>query len=249
MLEMPTRVAPPFEVGTLGTLGANENGLARRRKDEDLIHNLVSVLDEQLLHVLQCRQTSECHDARAKVWPKYVRARRALTDTMSNLVPEKTREHLSAAAQAKIAADLDGARGILFGDAVADQMMFSMWVVSKMQAIGEQIAKSSPPKDEDEDRKLIADFHLFAMWGQFHYDCVIASMKFNLALPDDIQEAVCDGLRAWVNASVIVEEALALRQPSVEQAPEVALPWDEEDEQLLASSMRDLDAESSSDHL
>jgi hypothetical protein len=68
-------------------------------------------------------------------------------------------------------------------------------------------------------------------------------MKFDRPIPEEIREAVCDGLRAAVNAFVIMKEALRLRLPHIEELPLVAnLPWDDEDEGLLASSMKDRNA-------
>ena len=62
-----------------------------------------------------------------------------------------------------------------------------------------------------------------------------------MPIAEEVKEMICEGLRAAVNAYVIVKDALALRrtEPIVESAP-VDLPWDEEDDELLAASMRDL---------
>ena len=82
-----------------------------------------------------------------------------------------------------------------------------------------------------------------------HYDCVLASMKFEQPIPSDIQFPIRDGLRAWVNAAATVEEALSLRVPDcIGGAVEFFdQPWNDEDGELLVSSMKELDAEQSSD--
>jgi len=248
-LEMPSGVIPPFEVGTLGALDAmSGDTCVIRRSDESLIRQLTEALDRQLLGILNCRSVEECEHSRQTVWINYVRARRALADTISRLIPEQVLELVRAATTERIAADLESARNVLFGDAIADQVEFSMWVVDRMQSLGHMISVAGEPSDKDADRKLSSDFHLYALWGQLHYDCVLAAIKFQRPIPEGIQYSIRDGLRAWVNASAIMEEALALRtQQGAEGCSEAELPWDEEDQELLDSSMKDLDAESATD--
>lgn len=249
---MPTRVAPPFEVVGIGPLGADnaasdEVCVVRRAKDADLIRSLMSVLDMQLVNVLGSRSSAEFVEARKGTWFSYVRARRALSDTMANLISASELEMLSSSALIRIDADVDGSREPLLGDAVAEQMKFSMWIIGKMRALGNEISKAESPKktgDCDLDLKLNEEFLLYSTWAQFHYDCVLAAMKFNKEVAPEVRDVIVDGLRAWVNACAIMEEALELRVAPPEYS-EHPLPWDEEDEQLLASSMRDLDAESS----
>jgi hypothetical protein len=248
LLEMPTRVTPPFEMGTLGALDATTSGETSviARSDESLIRQLIEALDRQLLVILNCRSASECEKARREVWQNYARSRRALSDMISVVVPPGIIDLFRASTSARIASDLGRARNVLFSEEIGDQVEFTTWISDRMQFISHQISIADDPKDRDADIKLNEDFHLYTMWGQFHYDCVLASMKFKLPIPSPIQPSIRDGLRAWVNASAIMEEALALRMPDQEQSSEVQLPWDEEDQELLDSSMRDLDADSAS---
>ena len=68
-------------------------------------------------------------------------------------------------------------------------------------------------------------------------------MKFKKTIPDDVQEVICDGLRTAINVHVILQEALDLRVPKKELPLFAMLPWDQEDEELLASSMKDINAD------
>jgi len=45
----------------------------------------------------------------------------------------------------------------------------------------------------------------------------------------------------------IMKDALRLRRPELQASLETPMPWDEEDDELLASSMRDVNAFSDSD--
>jgi hypothetical protein len=65
-------------------------------------------------------------------------------------------------------------------------------------------------------------------------------MKFRKNVPVDVQSEICDGLRALVNAYATMKEALSLRLTNLQGGPFSELPWDEEDDRLLAASMRDM---------
>ncbi|MGB6973817.1 MAG: hypothetical protein WBD67_03945 [Terracidiphilus sp.] len=203
---------------------------------------MTEMLDKQILLVISCRATEEFREKRKDVWEKYFRARRALSDTIDLLVPKNVIELVRFATAEKVSEELKRSRDVLFGEGIAAQMEFTPWLLTKIQFLGREIAKSGEPRDRAKDSGLHEDFCLYAGWGQFHYDCILASMKFELPLSEEIQDSVRDGLRAWVNACAIAEEALALRgQDESERAPEFFVgPWDEEDQYLLDSSMRDL---------
>jgi hypothetical protein len=247
LLEMPTGVS--FEAAGLCALDATASSETSviKRNDENLLRQITEVMDRQLLAILSSRTAQEFEVARREVWEKYVRARRALCDTINLLIPKNVIELVRSAAEDRVASDLSQFRGVLFGEPIADQFEFTSWIVSRIRFYGLEIEKAGPPRDRDADIKLNADFGLYTMWGQMHYDCVLASMKFELPISEEIQRSICDGLRAWVNSSAIIEEALLLRGETVEQKNELFDgPWDNEDQELLDSSMRDLDAECAS---
>jgi hypothetical protein len=250
LLDMPPRIDEPFEVHTLGALDttSSDASSAIKRADADLIRKMTDTLDKQLLGVLSCRTQQELIETRERVWSKYFRARRALSDTIDLVVPKNVIQLVRFATAEKISEDLVRYRGVLFAEQVAEQVEFTDWLLTKMQFLGRTVAKAGEPRDRNADSKLHEDFLLCTSWGQFHYDCVLASMKFELPIPEQIQGSIRDGLRAWVNATSIMEEALALRvEDGSERLPEFFDgPWDKEDQELLESSMKDLDAECSS---
>ena len=249
VLDMPKQLCAPFDVGTLGAFFDQSTVIQTCLIDSDerLIRNLVSVLDNQLLEILQTRSVLEFKQAREKMWPKYVRALRALSDTLSNLVPEnQVVAEISEACLATMAGDLQKQRGVRFGDTLADQAVFTLWTMGKIRSLAKKIESAGEPRDKDADQKLCADYHLNSLWAQFHLDTTVAAMKFRKNIPVDVQGAICDGLRASVNAYAVMKEALLLRISQV-SLPEGPLPWDEEDERLLSSSMRDINAFSGSD--
>lgn len=240
LLEMPSGLCPPFEAGALGALF--EPSSTRETKlissEVSLIGTLLSQLDRQLLEGLGSRTAKEFMLVRNKMLPRYVRALRALSDTMSNLVSPAEIEQRSKEALVAISSDLEKQRGARFTDQLVEQALFTMWTLGKNRELGRQICAEAEPIDKKADAALALDYQVHSRWAQFHLDSVVAAMKFRKDVPSEIQEALCDGMRAMVNAHVIIKEALSLRRSQAE-APAIAnLPWDEEDERLLASSMR-----------
>ncbi len=244
LLEMPNEVCASFEVGALGALF--EPSMTRETKlisyEESLIGKLVSVLDRQLLAGLECRTATEFKLVRKKVWPKYIRALRALSDTMSNLESADEIALRGDEALLSISQDLEKQRGARFRDKLVDQAVFTLWTLGKIRSLAREICLAGKSRDPRADNALISNYHAHSLWAQFHMDCVVAAMKFRRDIPAEIQETLCDGLRALVNAYVIMREGLALRTNDTNVVPPANLPWDEEDERLLASSMRDMHA-------
>lgn len=249
LLDMPRELCAPFDVGNLGSFVGQSSTVQTVfvQSDEDLIRKLVLVLDNQLLGVLESRSVQEFAETRASVWQKYVRARRALSDTMSNLVSETEMESIAKACLSTLTADLQKERGVRFGDALTDQSIFMLWTLGKINVLAKIVNEAGEPRDKDADLKLHADYQLYSLWAQFHLDAVAAAMKFKKTMQDDIQGVLCDGLRASVNAFAVLKEALDLRVSKTDPAVAAALPWDEEDERLLASSMRDMNGNLSDD--
>jgi|SRR5271157_4463943 len=251
LLDMPRQTCAPFEVSTLGSFIGQSSSVRTVliQSDEELVRKLVSMLDNQLLGVLETRSVLEFTQARAEIWQKqkYVRARRALSDTMSNLASESKLEAVSKACMATLAADLQKQRGVRFGDELTEQAVFTMWTFARISAFAQKVQDAGEACDKDADLKLNAEYQLHLLWAQFHMDAVVAAMKFKKTIRDDVQHVICEGLRSAVNAYAILREALALRVSPVQGSSPAALPWDDEDERLLASSMRDMNADLSDD--
>ncbi len=248
LLDMPRQMCAPFDVGTLGSFVGQSSSVQTilMQSDEELVRKLVSMLDNQLLAALEARTVVEFTQVRSEIWQKYVRARRALSDTMSNLAPASKLEAVAKACITTLAADLQKQRGVRFGDLLTDQAIFTMWTFGKISTLAQKVQDAGDPCDKDADLKLNAEYQLCLLWAQFHMDAVVAAMKFKKTVPDDVQQIICDGLRTAVNAYAILKEALSLRVSQVVVSP-AALPWDDEDERLLASSMRDINANFSDD--
>lgn len=248
-LDMPRQICPTFEFGTLSAFFGESEAIQTDlvHSDEELIRKLVSLLDNQLLAVLETRSVLEFVESRRETFPRYVRARRALSDTMSNLASESELEKISRLCSVTLTEDLRKLRPRL-GDKLTDQAVFTLWTLGKVSALAQKVNKAGDPRDKDADLKLNSEYHSCLLWTQFHLDVLAAAMKFKKAVRDDVQGIICDGLRTAVNLYAILKEAFQLRTAQAEFSPPPALPWDEEDEQLLAASMKDVNADFSEGH-
>jgi hypothetical protein len=250
VLELPRGLCAPEEIGSLGaffdTSPSPDDCLGV--KEERLIRGLVSALDTYLLAAISARSGAEFSRERKKVWPKYVRSLRALLDTFNNLVPEHVMEDLSRQAMTGLDNDIQKKGESVFGTTLKNQALFTLWTIGKIRVLGREIIIGGQVSEDkrQRDRELAHEYHLDSLWSQFHLDCLVAAIKFDRPVCEEIRTEVCDGLRAAVNAYAIMKDAVALRAPSpsgIENPTPANLPWDDEDEGLLASSMRDINAD------
>lgn len=242
VLGIPQPGCAPFVVGTLGSAfeAPKDADCFLTRSDERLIRELGAMLDKQLVAALDARSASEFSQLRSQVWPKYCRALRALSDTIRNMAPDHEIDRATKAAMETYSEDLQKQRLVHFGEQLRDQAVFTLWTLGKIRTLSFSLVAPPAPELRGKDLELCNEYRLCSLWTQFHMDIVIQSIKLDKAIPDDVQELVREGLRTAVNAYAIMKEARALRHPRAEQPPATGLPWDEEDEQLLAASMRDL---------
>jgi hypothetical protein len=247
--DIPKPVCPHFGISNVGAFLEQQNCVQTElvRSDEELLRGLASVLETQLLAILEARSTLEFIKARDAAWPKYYKARRAFVDTLSNLAPESTIETIAKECAAGMSEDIQKQRG-RFGDKLTEQAVFSLWTIRKVNELAKAVNNAGEPTDLEADYKLQSEYDLCCMWGTFHLDLVAIAMKFKKTIPDDIQESLCEGLRIIVNSYAILKDAMALRAAQAEAPLAQVLPWDEEDEKLLALSMKDINADFSSDN-
>jgi hypothetical protein len=248
VLNIPKATINPLVIGTLGAFleptPDREEELTRNQ--ERLIKELICVLNKQLLGVVESRTKDEFRKVRDTIWPKYIRAIRALYDTISNLLSEEQVAAMTTEGAPHLTSDLKKQEA-LFGNTLMEQAVFTLWTIQKNRALAKKIDGLALPESQREaDRKLLGEARTTSLWAQFHLDAVISAMKLNRPIAEEVRELMCDGLRAAVNAYAVMKEALSLRQPTKQHAL-VELPWDEEDERLLAASMRDINADSSED--
>jgi len=246
-------VCAPSDIGTLGAFfqPSPESEKSLVRADERLIRELVSVLDRQLIAAVDAQSVAEFASVRRNVMKRYVRALRALHDTVINLVSSEVLETIVADIIVGLAGDLEKQRESRFGEKLTDQAVFTLFTIRKISALARYIGEAGDvaPDKRQIDIELLREYHSDSLWAQFHLDVLFAAMKFDRPICESIRNEICEGLRASVNAYVVMKDALALRigQPK-ENGPALILPWDHEDDELLSSSMKDIHERPLSEH-
>jgi hypothetical protein len=239
---------PPSDVGALGAFLQPSPTVEEKlvRSDERLLRELVGVLDRQLLAAIDARSVSEFCSVRKNVMPRYVRGLRALQDTAINLVSLELVDSLSSVIFLELVETLEKQGVPRFGPKLAEQAVFTLWTVGRIRSLMQEIVRAgdAPSDKRATDRLLLSEYRADSLWAQFHLDMLFAAVRYDRPVCEQIRDTICDGLRAAVNAYVIMKDALALRSTQSSESETAArnLPWDQEDEQLLASSMRDRNA-------
>ena len=92
-------------------------------------------------------------------------------------------------------------------------------------------------------KKLSSDFALATAWSQFHLDCLTTAMHLKRGVYPDVIPAIVEGLRMEVNAYAIAKQMIDLYLPPAVEEKLEPYAWTSEDEELLASSMEDMETE------
>jgi hypothetical protein len=210
----------------------------------ELVRSIASVLDEMVLGALDKRTGADFRAARDQVFPNYVRATRALSDLVRILIPDQVIERITDEACCEMEADFRDQGLAAFGANIQKQAIFTVWTLRKIAGIAQTIAALKVPENlRRADTELSAQFVVCALWTRFHFDCLIRSMQLNKPLYPEVLEEISDGLRSAVNAYAYIRQGLDMRSPSVDPLLPM-VDWDDEERELLESSMRDMNRES-----
>ena len=210
---------------------------------DQLVRNIADIHNQMISGVIEKKTAAEFRAARDGVFPKYVHMMRAISDLARVVIPPQVMERLANESFSELEADFR-THGSAFGLVVRDQAIFTVWTFRKINDLVAHIA-SQPVSDSlrHQDEEILAKFVFYALWTRFHLDCLTISMHCHKPIYPDVRNEVADGLRAAVDAYAWAKQGIELRNPVVE--PIINSPeWDEEDQELLESSMSDLARES-----
>jgi hypothetical protein len=231
----------------LGLIGLPSKAAAKELPEAavQVLYGVKEVLDGLLLRAIAKRTGAEFDTTRDAVFGDYFAATMSLSKLASVIIPPATIDRLSWESFSELEAQLKHEGLTRFGASARDQALFTVWTKRKIKALAQQIA-SAPELSAEfkaQDEKIISEFIFYSTWSQFHFDCLVASMRFDQPIHPEVLDKICDGLRGAVNAYGLISQGLDLRLESIE--PTIAPPvWDEEDQELLDSSMREMESES-----
>jgi hypothetical protein len=207
-----------------------------------ILHAIKNILDGLLLQAIEKKTALEFKETREEVFFKYFDAVLSVSNLARVIVPQATIDRLTWESFSEAEVDLRNEGLARFGATARDQALFTVWTLRKVKSLISRIAAAAPLANEHKvlDRKLVAEFSFYSAWSQFHLDCLIASVRFDKPINPDILDEICDGLRGAVNAYGLIHQSVDLREQVGEPALQTYM-WDEEDDELLGSSMREIE--------
>lgn len=209
----------------------------------NLVNDITAIIDDLVSAAIAHHSAEEFIKARLGIFPQYFTAMRALGDLSRVFVPQQTMDRLSSEWFSELEAGFRDEGQSKFGADLADRGLFTVWILRKIHDLAQNLPESvSSDYDESADVDMALDFATKALWTRFHVDCLMKAMRDNAAIYPGIVDPIRDGLRTAVNTYACIRQWSDLRNPSSE--PELNdVEWTDEDEVLLADSMRDLENE------
>jgi len=210
----------------------------------EVAKSVISVIDEMLLLVIEQRTAEDFISVRGRVIPDYLRAVHALSQIIDIVVPDSVMQQIVYESFSELEAELREQGLNRFGAEVRDQAMFTVWTLRKISDIVGTISKAGPISEElkAQDAECVAKFSMHTAWAQFHMNCLVHAIRTEKPIFPEVLSEIQDGLRAMVNAYAWIRRGVDLRMPQTE--PVLSAPdWDEEDRELLESSMRDIETD------
>ena len=211
---------------------------------DGLFRGIEKILNDLMVPAIESRTVAEFDSIRKEVFNNYFRTITAASNLATVVIPSGVMERLvgDSLCEAENTFKQEGLSR--FGTEARDQAVFTVWTFRKGSRLTMQLM-STQLANEDlkaRDQELAKEFSFYAAWAHFHLDCMQLAIVHNKIINPAVLVEMCDGLRAAVNAYGLVRQGLDLRLPKQSPVPTQRL-WDEEDQELLDESMRDMASE------
>ncbi|MFZ0803546.1 MAG: hypothetical protein WBQ09_13325 [Terriglobales bacterium] len=226
-------------------------GLPSKRSDsqlsvsvQELFKTTANVLDTLLIKAIEQRTAAEFEATRTSVFGDYWKTTTALSGLLQVILQPRTVDRLIWESFSELESEFKEQGLVRFGVAAKDQAVFTVWTLRKISRLLAKINASGDVAKAKKaaDAKLASEFSFCATWTQFHMDCLLASIRFDKAITPEVLDEISEGLRAAVNAYGLVRQGAELRSP-VDEPTLAPIAWDEEDQELLNSSMLEMESE------
>lgn len=230
-------------------------GTQTRAKTDDTAAQLNQVFgevtrlaDELFVTILEQRSAESFRQTVERSFNDYVHLMRAKGDLIRFALRNDTAsaERLVDQSLSSLEADFRHEGAVRFGQTVNEQAVFTIWTLRRTvnQIWRVHAAEVALTQEQLEAREaLTADFGLYSAWAQLHLATLSASLRLNRPIHPDVAPAVLDGLRAMVNAGGFARQLIDMALPSAGDDELEPYEWDDEDDELVRSSMADLDGE------
>lgn len=214
----------------------------------NILEEVSSYVDSLLLRAIAAQGAEEFRRLRKELFPLYAKTVTSLAKLVRAIVPDAQIERAVDESFSELEADFRSQALERFGAAVKDQATFTVWTFRRTAGLIAKIIAAGPVPTgaTRQDEELATMFNFYGTWAQFNLDCLLTAIRCDKPIQIDLLPEVIDGLRAAVNAYGYARQGLDLKVPR--QEPIIATQeWDEEDQELLSSSMRDMEAEALND--
>ena len=214
----------------------------------EIINGITSHVDGLLSRAIAAQTKNEFAIVRQEVFEDYTTAVTSLARLARIIVPEPVIERVLGESFSELENEFREHGLMRFGGPAKDQAIFTIWTLRRTSRLISKVAGSGivPSELKEKDQQLASLFSFYATWTQFHLDCMLYAMRCRKSIQLDVLPEIIDGLRAAVNAYGYARQGLNLRAPEAEPLIE-AVQWDEKDQELLDSSMRDMALEAFDD--
>lgn len=209
----------------------------------DTFRAIQTILGQILTDVCAKRTSEEFAAARREYFPQYLHVMLALSQLVSAVVPKGVVDRLSYESISEMEADFREQARASFGKDICDQALFTLFTLRKIRDLSDRLRVHEAPAEKlrAADRKLFEDFVNHIIYSRFHLDCLNMSLHTKRVLYPEVLDSISDGLRALVNAYAYIKQAADLRSPQAEE-PLIHIDFDDEEQELVQLSMRDLKA-------
>lgn len=199
----------------------------------DVLKGCADEVNTILSNVIETRTRIEYRREFSQSFQKYVELSLAMAYVARAVVPDDVRERLTRESICEMEADFRDRAQDVFGTAVRDQTLFTVWTLRKINEVVSQIVVAKlDPSRRKEDHEHCAKFTIHALWAQFSLDCLRTALETGRSIYPEVLEELTDGLRSMVNAYAHAREGLDVRVPSTE--PDIAIAtMEQEDRELL----------------
>lgn len=204
----------------------------------DLFKAAQAILNQILADVSGKRTAEEFRQARDANFPQYMMVMLAIGSLIQAVVPSAVIDRLSWESFSEAEADFREAGAAAFGKDISDQALFTVWTLRKIHDLATRIQRSKA-EVQDHDPKLAKDFVTHILFSRFHLDCLRAAQRSERAIYPEVLEVISEGLRALVNAYAYIRQATDVRQSNASEEL-IHIDFDEEEQELVALSMKDL---------
>ena len=211
---------------------------------DGVLQSIDSLMSTLVLRVLGSRTQAEFWEAFRSAFPDYVRLLRSFSEIAATMSSSSLMVRVSMESLLELEDKLRASGEESFGPAMTERALFTVFTLRKITPLLHSVV-TSPRKldscDLEKDKDFAENFLVHALVSRFCIDCLIVAMANNRTVYPDVLAALNDLMRSVVNAYAWVHQAVELRTEKDPFDHAVAFPpLDDEDQQLLNESMRDL---------